>query len=246
MLGRMHPTRRSALLAGLALLWPGCGAWAGEPRQNFWVELRWTESSISGAAVAALRDGALLAGTAGSTSPRGAVVLSTEARHDDEPRVQRLTVLNGYRASVQLGELVPVQWVDVGVGVGASGPTGGGRTGSGATAGPGGPGQAGARAWLRQGYVEQVRGFALELHWPGGQEPVRIQVQAQDVAPSGSAQQPAARREVLSTLLAPLGEWVTVARSGGALAPVEKGVYRSRDAEAVTSRELQLRVQRAP
>ena len=151
---------------------------------------------------------------------------------------QRLTVLNGYAASVQLGDLVPLQWVEASVPVSLSSP-------------PGDPSTAGrdtGRAQLRQGYVEQLRGFTLEPHWPGGRDPVRVTLRAQTLAsePAAGVGQPAGRVVVESTALVPLDEWVTVARSGGQLRRTERGTYSSRDAEAVSSRELQVRIQAAP
>lgn len=230
----MKPPRRSLLcLAGALALAPA--AWSAEPRVNLWVELRWVDSRVSQAAVAGVRDGAVVVGTGGSVSPRGAIVIGTEQQAAQGQLLQRLTVLNGYKASVQLGELVPLQWVDVSMPLAAAG--------DGGTA----PRDAG-RAQLRQGYVEQLRGFTLEPHWPGGREPVRVTLRAQDLTPSGTGApgQPAARTEIESTALVPLDEWVTLARSGGQLRRTERGTFSSRDAEAVNSRELQVRIQAAP
>jgi hypothetical protein len=222
------------LLGGAALLSILPAVQAAEPRVNLWVELRWVDSRVSQAAVSGVRDGAVVVGTGGSVSPRGAVVLSTEQRQAQGQLLQRLTVLNGYRASVQFGELVPLQWVEVSVpGVSGEG-------------GP--PSREHARAQLRQGYVEQLRGFTLEPHWPGGREPVRVTLRAQDLTPSSSGLpgQPGTRTEVESTALVPLDEWVTLARSGGQLQRTERGTFSSRDAESVSSRELQVRIQAAP
>ncbi len=228
----MKPLRRHLLsLAGALALAPA--AWSAEPRVNLWVELRWVDSRVSQAAVAGVRDGAVVVGTGGSVSPRGAVVLGTEQQASQGQLLQRLTVLNGYPASVQLGELVPLQWVDVSVPL--------------AAAGDGGtPPRDAGRAQLRQGYVEQLRGFTLEPHWPGGREPVRVTLRAQDLTPTGAPGQPAARTQIESTALVPLDEWVTLARSGGQLRRTERGTLSSRDAEAVSSRELQVRIQAAP
>lgn len=222
------------LLGGAGALVLAAVVQASEPRVNLWVELRWVDSHVSQAAVAGVREGAVVVGTGGSVSPRGALVLSTEQRQAQGQLLQRLTVLNGYRASVQLGELVPLQWVDVAVqGVNGEGTP---------------PSRENTRAQLRQGYVEQLRGFTLEPHWPGGREPVRVTLRAQDLTPSASGPpgQPATRTEVESTALVPLDEWVTLARSGGQLQRTERGTFSSRDAERVSSRELQVRIQAAP
>lgn len=227
----MKLSRRSLLCLAGALALP---ARAGEPRVNLWVELRWVDSRVSQAAVAGVRDGAVVVGTAGSVSPRGAVVIGTEQQAVQGQLLQRLTVLNGFRASVQLGELTPLQWLDFNV------PVAQGSAGQAASRDAG-------RAQLRQGHVEQVRGFSLEAHWPGGREPVRITLRTQDLTPSEAGPgQPPVRTELESTALVPLDEWVTVARSGGQLRRSERGTLSSRDAESVSSRELQVRIQVAP
>ena len=70
---------------------------------------------------------------------------------------------------------------------------------------------------------------------------------SQDLTPETSAPgQPPARIELESTALLPLDEWVTVARSGGQLRRSERGTLSTRDAESVSSRELQVRIQVAP
>ena len=218
-----------SLLAPLALALP---VRAAEPRVNLWVELRWVDSRVSQAAVAGVRDGAVVVGTGGSVSPRGAVVLSTEQQAAQGQLLQRLTVLNGFRASVQLGELTPLQWLELSVPLPPPGQA---------------PSRDAGRAHLRQGHVEQVRGFSLEPHWPGGREPVRVSLRTQDLTPSEAGPgQPPVRTELESTALVPLDEWVTVARTGGQLRRSERGTFSTRDAEAVSSRELQVRIQLAP
>jgi hypothetical protein len=52
--------------------------------------------------------------------------------------------------------------------------------------------------------------------------------------------------DVLSTVQAPLGVWVTIARTGNAAMPSPRGTYSTRDAEVQRLRELQLRVDVAP
>ncbi|WP_204280290.1 hypothetical protein, partial [Raoultella ornithinolytica] len=62
---------------------------AAPPAVQLLVELRWVDSRLAPAAVAAVRDGAVVVGTAGSVSPRGpGVVTSTAAA--PPPPVQRL------------------------------------------------------------------------------------------------------------------------------------------------------------
>lgn len=223
------------LLTGLLAL----PAWGAEgPRQNLWVELRWVESSVSSAAVAGVREGAVVVGTAGSVSPRGAVELGTRRRDEGAEQVQRLLVLNGHSAAVQLSELAPVEWLDYGVQADLD---------ANVSTGQALPGK--VYALPRKRMVErETRGFSVSLHWPGGNQPVRVELKAQDPAPTQPAANAAApaRQQVFSTVQVPLGDWVTVARSGQGLQRQERGQISSRDAEARKLRELQLRVQLAP
>jgi len=202
------------------------------PQRNLLVELRWVESTVSAAAVAGLREGAVVVGTAGSVSPRGSVTLSTQSQQDKQDAIQRLLVLNGHSASVSLGESTPVQWLDYVVDLPASGSSAG----------------RGARllAAPRTSLVESSRSFSVSPHWPGGAGPVRVEFSAQDMT-AGTQGLPASEQtRVLSTVLMPMHEWTVVARSGKQLQASERGVLRSRDAESVVTRELQLRISLAP
>ncbi len=57
-------------LTSLLLLFALCAQASAQalPRKNLWVELRWVETQVSAAAVAGVRDGAVVLGTAGSVS----------------------------------------------------------------------------------------------------------------------------------------------------------------------------------
>lgn len=243
MLARMNRRQMSSRLALLPLPCLLAGAMSAclaqppkaGPQRNLWVELRWVDSGISAAAVAGVREGARELGTR-----RPSLARDTEAQRTEQ-QLQRVLVLNGEQASLQLSETLPLQWLEL----------------SAAGAGPAGPGLSGrvggkVRAESRSAWIEQTRGFTLRPIWPGGSQPVRVELQAQGPAageapglqPSG---QPAARSEMLrSTVSLPLGSWLTVARSGARLQTQERGVLSSRDAEQLGQRELQLRVELAP
>jgi hypothetical protein len=219
----------------LALLGAAPGAASG-PAQNLWVEVRWVDSAVSGAVVAGVSTGATVVGTAGSISSRGGAGISTQRR--DEQQVQRLLVLNGHQASVRMTEQTPVQWLDFGVQF----DTGSANPGAGAN-----------RGWAvpRNGVTEQTQGFSVTPHWPGGQQPVRVELRAEGSGGGSGAgavvqAQSQSQAEVLSTVSVALGQWLTVARSGAAMQRQERGVISSRSAEAQTARELQLRVDLAP
>lgn len=221
MLGAMM--KRRHLAAALPLLPLLVRAQPALPQRNFWVELRWVEHRMSGAALAGVRDGAVVLGTAGSYTPRAAVVLGTSTQDGKVQSLPRLMVLNGRSASVQISESRPVQWVDAVVDL--------------PTEGRGAPGMAGARvqAVPRSGELVQLRGFSVSPRWPGGQAPVLVEIQS-----SGGG------TELLSTVQLPLGEWLTIARSGEAVEAPARGSLSTRDAEPRTLRELQLRIELAP
>ena len=202
-------------------------AWAAEPagpRQNLLVELRWAESSVSGAAVAGVRQGGVVVGTAGSVSPRPGLTLSTRRQEAEGSQIQRVLVLNGYQASVLLSETELLQWLDYGVEL-----RGGGRE------------RPRIHAQTHSLPIERQRGFVLTPSWPGGKQPVRVELRA-----LGAGQQSGAQSELLSTVLVAMGDWLTVARSGAATRQPQAGVISSSDAEGQSSRELQLRVTLAP
>lgn len=219
-------SRRHIVLLGLLLT---ATAWAAEPagpRQNLLVELRWAESSVSGAAVAGVRQGGVVVGTAGSVSPRPGLTLSTRGQEAEGGQIQRVLVLNGYQASVLLSETELLQWLDYGVELRGGG---GGRE------------RPRVHAQTHSMPVERQRGFVLTPSWPGGRQPVRVELRALGTAPQTGAQS-----ELLSTVLVAMGDWLTVARSGAATRRPQAGVISSSDAEGQSSRELQLRVTLAP
>ncbi len=239
----MNSNRRLAALA-LALLGVGVSvitpARAQGPKQNLQLELRWVESELSGSTVAGIRDGSTVVSTGGSVSARGGVTLSTENREQRQQLFPRLLVLNGSQASFTMTESTPIQWVDVAL-----------------------DRQQGERDRVvvvpRQGMAERVRGIVVRPRWPGGRGPVDVEVRATDQAqmPQGGGygstyggtlpdgqQRPST--DVLSTVQAPLGVWVTIARTGSVGASASRNTYSTRDAEVQKLRELQLRVDVAP
>jgi hypothetical protein len=163
-------------------------------------------------------------GTAGSVSTKPQITLSTRRTEDANGQAQRILVMNGKSASVSMSEQTPVQWLDYAVDLPA------GQTSA---------NSARILAAPRTRLVERTRGFVVTPSWPGGTQPVQIEVKAMRPQGDGHAQ-------VFSTVQVALGEWITVARSGEALRPPEPGVTSSRDAEGQVSRELQLRVSLAP
>lgn len=227
------------------------------PRQNLWVELRWVDARLTGAALAAVPGGAVVVGTGGTATSSGSAGLSTQRREDERQPTQRLLVLNGASARVQLTERTPIQWVDYTAQVDASSGTPSVTPSNGPSANP----NAGTKVWAapRSNVIEQTQGFTVKPHWPGGRQPVRVEVQAQaprmdatsgmpaGVAPAGTeGESPSTQLSTQTVVLLPLGQWLTVARSGSMPLRAERGVLSSRDTESHSTRELQIRVDLAP
>jgi hypothetical protein len=133
---------------------------------------------------------------------------------------QQLQVRNGSQARLSWGQAIPMQWVQS---VNAAGPMMGAGVKQGLT-------------WLQAGQA-----FSVRPRWPGGQQPasVEVEMQSASVEDRPGAELPTQRRgEVVTTVQAPLGQWVTLARSGQ---QAPKGSYSS-DAATQRPRLLQLRV----
>lgn len=212
-----------AWVAAVALLGAAAALAAG-PQQNLQVELRWVESSLSGAALAGVRDGAVVVGTAGSVSPKGGgTTLSTRRPDAGVEPAQRLLVLNGHAATVMLTEPQKLEWFDIAQPVA-----------------PGGAPAGRPLAVQRTRWVERQRGFTARVDWPGGSRPAKVELKT--LTPEAHAGQ----GELVATVELPLDRWVTIARSGADARRPERGVTSSGDAEQKTSRELQLRVNIAP
>ena len=189
--------------------------------QMLTVEWRWVDSTLSGAAVAAVRDGATVVGTAGSVSPKdaggGGSSYSTRQPEDAVSPVEHLSVLNGHEASVRLTRQQPLQWLDLHVDA---------QTRK-------------AHAATQSQIVERSSGFSVTPQWRGGSAPVQVTIKVLTPQQDGQA-------EMSTTALMPLNSWHTVARNGPSARALPRGSYGTAEAEGVSSRELQLRVTAEP
>jgi hypothetical protein len=148
----------------------------------------------------------------------GYVVATRPARALLPP--QQLRLRNGGEARLAYGHQVAFQWVQAAQA---------GSVLSGAAVRQG-------QTWLQAGQRLQLR-----VRWAGGAQPAVVDIErlAADIQPEAGAAAPAQQRaELLTTVQAPLGQWVTLARTG---AQPAQGSYRS-DAASERPRELQLRV----
>jgi hypothetical protein len=121
---------------------------------------------------------------------------------------QQVLVRNGEKATLRMAQSLPVKWTQAVT-------QGGRREGAGVRYG---------LVWMEAG-----QGFTVTPRWPGGRQPATLQIEvtSASVDASSGAELPSQRRsEVATTLSAPLGQWVTVASTGGDAAA--NGVYSSR------------------
>lgn len=134
---------------------------------------------------------------------------------------QQVQVRNGEKAVLRMAQSFPVKWTQ-------SVSQGGRSEGAGVSYG---------LVWMEAG-----QGFTVTPRWPGGKQPASLQIEVStaSVDASTGAELPDQQRGQLSTIVSvPLGQWMTVASTGGEQA--QKGVYRSRGA-GNTRQLIQVRV----
>lgn len=139
---------------------------------------------------------------------------------------QKLSVANGEKARFEFGQAQTWAWITAAVRGNGTGSV---------------DGVAQSLQW-----TQDLRAMECEVRWPGGNKPARVDVSVQ-VAESGKGlvdgalPQPRSSK-VQTVVLAPLGQWVTLARSGPRPATLSEGSYSSRSAEVAEVRLLQIRV----
>lgn len=132
--------------------------------------------------------------------------------------MQRALVLNGGRATLRLAQGLQLDDTEV-------------------WWTPWGPGAA-----VRSQWVELVNGMEVWPRWPGGDEPVLLEIAAQSAgrATPNSGQPLPPQASVFTTLQVPLGEWVEVARLQGRQSTLSGGGFGV--ATSSRQRSLQVRV----
>lgn len=143
---------------------------------------------------------------------------------------QQVRVRNGEKARLQMTQSMPVLWAQKVEGQTSSLSVGG------ATANSSGGGVTQAVTWMEAG-----QSLAVTPRWPGGKQSARVEVEVQTAAVeerTGSELPTTGRQQLVTTVTAPLRQWVTIATSGSAAQP---GVYSS-TANASRRRLLQIRV----
>lgn len=153
-----------------------------------------------------------------------------------------LQVLNGQGGQLRLGQQAWLQWTA----------TAGRTVPAGRTPGAAGDPRGGAGGFVQTEAWRVDTGQELQLlqvAWPGGEAPVRVELRweatsADSAALASGRPPPLSSQRLVTTLQAPLNEWVTLARSGGAPESDARGGWTvsTRDAAQAPRRWLQLRV----
>lgn len=134
---------------------------------------------------------------------------------------QKIQVRNGEKGMLRTNQLVPMQWV-------SSVQAASKNSGAGATQ---------SLHWLDVGQT-----LTVTPRWPGGKKDATVElemVQTDAVIESNADMPRQSRKQISTTVTAPLGQWVTIAASGNA-AP-KQGSYSSEGSNDVR-RLLQIRV----
>ena len=121
---------------------------------------------------------------------------------------QQVRVRNGEKASLQINQSVPMQWVQKIESQSAT------LSAAGTSASNNSGGVTQAVTWMESG-----QSLTVTPNWPGGKQAVKIEIEAQSSAVDErtSSDLPAtARQRYSTTVSAPLNQWVTIASNGGA------------------------------
>ncbi len=151
----------------------------------------------------------------GQAASGGAYTVGTANRAVDFAP-QQVRVRNGEKASLQINQSMPMQWVQKIESQSAT------LSAAGASASSNSGGVAQAVTWMEAG-----QSLTVTPHWPGGKQAVKLEIESQSSAVDErtSSDLPATSRQRYSTTVsAPLGKWVTIASSG---ASAKAGSYSS-------------------
>lgn len=199
----------------------------GLPMRNLLVEVRQVDEGQSNVQGGGIERGAVVISSDGRVSggAEAGWVASTRQRNDSI--AQQVRVLNGHRASMRLGQSVPLQWWQASVT------------------------PQGVQAVPTTVFSEAGKGFTVRPSWPGGRAPVTVEVQTElgrvrdpNLTIGGDPDNGVASENftTLTTLRFPLGEWVTIASSGQDGASSQRGVVSTRDVERSRQIVVQMRV----
>lgn len=216
-----YPLPRALGLAAALLLAAATAAAAPPlPQRNLQVETRIVDDSVQ-ARQGATAAGTVALGSTGRIEGAGTVTQLGSSSRQGAESVQRVLVLNGAAASLRLsqGLALPdseVWWTPWGAGAG-----------------------------LRSQWIELVNGMEVRPRWPGSTAPVKLELAAQRSAPVSASPGwtqgvTPPQMTLFTTVQAPLGEWVEVAKLQRRQTAVTTGGFGA--ATASRQRSLQVRV----
>lgn len=192
------------------------------PQRNLQVEMRVVEDDTE-ARQAAAASGSVRIDSRSGVQGDATLIAQSRTRQQGLDTVQRVLVLNGGRAVLrlsqsQLVEDTEIWWT------------------------PWGPGAA-----VRTQWIELVNGIEVQPRWPGGNAQVMVDLGAQRAQPGTRAWQgnrPTAVEQwsLVSTVQAPLGEWIDVAQVQSAARGTSVSTGGFSASTASRQRSLQLRV----
>jgi hypothetical protein len=236
-----RPSRWSALTLVL------CAAGASSappplPQRNLVIEWRQIDE-LQSAANSATRLSTVTSTHGGQVGVSAGVVVSTQHHNANNAVGQQLRVLNGGRTVLRLNQSVPVVWVQA---VQADFQSPGGYHQ--ANRANGGAAVVQGLTWLDAG-----RQITFHPRWPGGEQAAVVDVQVDsaqlerdrpsaDALNSGASLPVQTRRQTATTVLAPLGQWVTIARTGSETTTEQTGVVSTQSATSQQRQLMQIRV----
>lgn len=201
------------------------------PLRNLLVEVRHGEASRFEQQAAGVDQAGVVVGSDGSVRGSAQVTIGSAQGRSSGDATQQLTVLNGREALLRVAAQVPLQWLEL--------------------------------AWTTDGpaliggsqLVDVGRQVAVRPSWPGGQAPVTVEVRTEAAALASGGMRPRYapdgqplpeggidRAGVLTTMQLPLGQWVTVARSGEEAQRSERGTLSTRELAGSRGYLVQMRV----
>jgi hypothetical protein len=224
-----------------------CTTWANSappslPQRNLVIEWRQIDDSEA-TGQSATRLSTTVSTRGAQVNVSGGVTVSTQHRSGSQDFSQQLRVLNGGRTTVRINQRIPVVWVEAAqiqtnTAGGYGNPT---------------PPHAGAMALQGLTWLDAGRQITLQPRWPGGELPAVVDIQVDSAAlenerptlaaaNSGAALPVQTRSQTVTTVLAPLGQWVTIAHSGGQTVSEQRGVVSTTSATSQQRQVMQIRV----
>lgn len=213
------------------------------PQRNLVIEWRQIDD-MEATGLPASRLSTTVSTSGAAVTVSGGVTVSTQHRSGSQTASQQLRVLNGGRATVRVNQTLPIMWVEA-----AQSPIGaGGGDGNMNTRRPG--------ATVVQGltWLDAGRQITLQPRWPGGESPAVVDIQVDSAVLENERPTPAAmnpggttlpvqtRSQTVTTVLAPLGQWVTIARTGAESQSEQRGVVSTATATSQQRQIMQIRV----